>query len=376
MEQVISLVNTTGAPVRGVRLGATLTRTELRSVEVSGLPTGVRVSSRHIVELSIEVRWDGLLPDGASIQVVADVVGEPLAVEHIVWLGMLEEDRALQVLTEKMYGDAVRAARQPFSAAVRSPTEIFERRAAAIRRVEDPVVRSYMEFFYDYDRATYIPLFSKLPESELSQAERERRIKAIRWMLFVLETRLITRCREARLGRVPSPADLAVSECDDTGYISSLQLRIYRKHFGDPVDLTRFADAFLRFANGELQVTEPEGKWNGEPDSAYAFLFAEFATMAIDQEIDDDAAWRALLPALVAMQPLFTRVYRPPDDVLEPLYGADYTSTNFMSERQLGSGEKAALWARFAGLDGDTLRREMGRHAFTAFAGGRVRPGG
>src|SRR5206468_1953938 len=78
--------------------------------------------------------------------------------------------------------------------------------------------------------------------------------------------------------------------------------------------------AFREFASGNLSLKH-DG--TNEPDSGYFFLFAEFALAALkvtnpgSSEFAVSASqrevWQALLPALVASQPVFMAAYAPKD---------------------------------------------------------------
>ncbi|HEX8831413.1 MAG TPA: hypothetical protein VF705_09625, partial [Longimicrobium sp.] len=127
----------------------------------------------------------------------------------------------------------------------------------------------------------------------------------------------------------------------------------------------RVWEAFTRFANGDLRVVGA-GKeaWNGEPNSAQLFCFAEFAFMAIEQGVDTDA-WRLILPSQVAMQPIFMRVYQPPGQA--KLRFEAYVPENFARERQLGPAEMSDLRQRVSAMSPDELKVAAGVNAREAF---------
>ena len=111
--------------------------------------------------------------------------------------------------------------------------------------------------------------------------------------------------------------------------LSELQLDLFKSRYPGThlsMDKERLAFAFLAFANGSLR--DAEGSEFGQPNSAHAFSFAEFAWLAIEMAVDVDE-WTLLLPALVEMQKLYCDVYRPPEGAPQPYRWLDYGICNF-----------------------------------------------
>ena len=125
------------------------------------------------------------------------------------------------------------------------------------------------------------------------------------------------------------------------------------------IDVAAFTEAFEMFANGELRVEVADSVWNGEPDSAFEFSFAEFAFVAIENNVDAEE-WSSLLNALVMSQEIFTPAYRP--DLPEPFFFSDYHSTNFAPEKQVDTTFKQQLRAQYEGKDVDGLAQQAGNN--------------
>lgn len=68
-----------------------------------------------------------------------------------------------------------------------------------------------------------------------------------------------------------------------------------------------FDDAFVLFASGKLSRGSGD-VWNARPDSAYFFLFAEFAFAAAQAGL---GPWKQLIRTLVHTEYLFYKVFRP-----------------------------------------------------------------
>jgi hypothetical protein len=167
-----------------------------------------------------------------------------------------------------------------------------------------------------------------------------------------------------------------VPDVSGLDYLSKLQLGIMREYLpdgDDVIDLEAFTEAFEMFANGELRVEVVNGVWNGEPDSAFEFSFAEFAFVAIENNIDDEE-WSSLVIALVMSQEIFTQTYKP--DLPPPFFYSDYHSTNFAPEKQVDMLFKQQLRAEYEGKSVDELAEQAGRNAFDAFPAGSSRPSG
>jgi len=104
--------------------------------------------------------------------------------------------------------------------------------------------------------------------------------------------------------------------------LSALQLDLLTRYFGRPGDQSfgsRVGRAFASFAAAHFLLdvraarkTEAERarsrSSNGGPNSAFVFLFAEFATAAIEASVDA-AVWSELLSGLVTAAEVYVRCY-------------------------------------------------------------------
>jgi hypothetical protein len=190
----------------------------------------------------------------------------------------------------------------------------------------------------------------------------------------ILKPRVLMRaeqyCRNAKeneMGPLPS------SPVDDVIYISRIILDVYRRHLLTPagtLDVDQCWGAFERFSNGELRVKLSNSVWNGEPDGAYEFSFAEFAFMAIEANINVKE-WTTLLPSLVASQVIYTKAYEPDrffreGGYLYELYGTD----TFKPEQQVKTRFKTRLRKKYDALSLEELKVAAGKNAFLAFPAG------
>ena len=188
-------------------------------------------------------------------------------------------------------------------------------------------------FFTEYDHASNTDLAHQLP---LAPEAKEQRARDVRSVGYVLIKRLQAR-REGR--------QLSLFERAPVERLSALQLELYRRHcpgnqYG--MDLAGLGEAFLRFAHGDLR--DAAGSEHGQPNSANAFSFAEFAFLAGAMGVDPEP-WRALAPVLVQLQEVYVVVYRPRDRPANAWRFADYGMHNFDAgaHRDLDAAEVAAL---------------------------------
>ncbi len=200
--------------------------------------------------------------------------------------------------------------------------------------------------FTELDRAANTDLLHLLP---LSDAEREERVRDVRGTGMLLMRRLAARRESSAL---PSYDRAPIER------LSRLQLDIFRRHYAasNPLDssasgeaahgleLPAIGEAFLRFAHGDLR--DAQGSEHGQPNSANAFCFAEFAFLACELAIDAPA-WRALAPILVQLQDVYVEVYWPRDRPRQHWRFVDYGMRQFDESlhRDLRADEIAALLA-------------------------------
>ena len=200
-------------------------------------------------------------------------------------------------------------------------------------------------FFTEYDHASNPDLARLLP---LPPEEQEQRTRDVRSVGYLLIKRL-----QARREGLPLP----VFERAPVERLSALQLELYRRHYPGHqhgMDLAALGEAFLRFAHGDLR--DDTGSEHGQPNSANAFSFAEFAFLAAALGVDP-APWRALAPALVQLQEVYVVVYRPRDRPPNAWRFVDYGLRSFdaAAHRDLDAAAVGALLA--AAREGDPEAR-------------------
>ncbi|MCB9897065.1 MAG: hypothetical protein H6825_03560 [Planctomycetes bacterium] len=273
------------------------------------------------------VRWDGrvvaLRVSDRRGRLGLDVerLGEPVSL------------RSLERTTDRL------AAERLFESARSDVDSGPSRRRAHVARVRDDAdsflfdggrdalaqdAQARMEaFFLDYDEAT--------------QPRGSRRVLVLE-MQGVLERRIARRwtVRSETQG-VTAAAELPTARVADVLRLSRIQLGVMRRHYGLPdgtLDLAGLRDAFRMFAAGRLGSCRcVDGRWPARPDSAYAFLFAEFGWLVIDlaassslpgaspesEALDRHAcAWRALMPSLLEVQILYRHSFGEPSGSCSP----------------------------------------------------------
>lgn len=188
--------------------------------------------------------------------------------------------------------------------------------------------------------------------------------------------RAILALQGLELAATPASASLRPITVD----LSKAQLALFREFFPDGaggISLDDFRRAFEQFANGELRKAN-EGL--REPDGGFFFLFAEFAFLCVDSQIDD-ADWTKLLRVFVQTQEIFMHIYRPPPHRAPPRVGAPlpaclvdaqgnrlprrpldgfprgFSDANFNAVGQSKADRRAKLRAKYARMDEAALRK-------------------
>jgi hypothetical protein len=161
--------------------------------------------------------------------------------------------------------------------------------------------------------------------------------------------------------------------------LSQVQVSLFRTAFPDGTGEIRF-DSFQRcfeqFANGELRDPSVAGHPGlFEPNGANYFLFAEFAFLCDELDIDR-AIWAKALRTLVKTQEIFMHVYRdnppstpppvgdppPPPKVVRPLALFDFGnfkqlgSSFGVGKGQSSASRKAALRTKYDAMGVGTLK--------------------
>jgi hypothetical protein len=376
MEQSYTQTNQTGANVLGLRLLFRLTRSQIQAIRVEGLPEGVQIAKKTFFQLGAEVTWDLALPDSTEVTATVEYEGEPLVLTDFVWITEGAQDNVLISVAKSV--DPLKEdqlANNPLETVIEDTVRLFAARRQVIERTVDPEVKKYQLFYWNYDRATHPRLIPKNPD--IPEDEKLKRRTIIEQTAPILTNRVLKRAEIAKNGGTPEPIELPqVPDVSWVEYLSELQLSIMQEYLpnGDrAIDVAAFAKAFEMFANGELRVKVLNSVWNSEPDTAYEFSFAEFAFVAIENNVDT-TEWSSLLNGLVKSQEIFTQTYRP--NLPSPYFYSDYRSTNFAPEKQVDMAFKQRLRAEYEGKSGDELAEQAGKNAFAAFPAGASRPSG
>ena len=376
MEQSYTQPNQTGTNVLGLRLLFRLTRSQIKDIRVIGLPEGVQITKKSSFQLGAEVTWDSALPDSTEVTATVEYEGEPLVLTDFVWITEGVQDNVLisiakpvDLLTEGQL------ANNPLETVIEDPVRLFAARRDVIEREVDPKVKKYQLFYWNYDYATHPQLIPENPN--IPEDEKLKRRSIIVRTAPILSRRVLERAAIAQNGTTPQPGQLTpLPDVFELDYLSKLQLGIMREYLSDGyqgIDLEAITEAFEMFANGELRVEVVNGVWNSEPDSAYEFSFAEFAFVAIENNIDA-SEWSSLVNGLVMSQEIFTQTYKP--DLPPPFFYSDYGSTNFAPAKQVDAAFKQQLRAEYVGKSVDDLAEQAGKNALDAFPAGASRPSG
>jgi hypothetical protein len=213
----------------------------------------------------------------------------------------------------------------------------------------------------------------------MTSAEKTQRIAEVNKLVPELLRRRDARAASALQGTVPPAAAAQSSLVPAATRLSTAQLELFREFFPDGaggIQFDVFERSFEQFNNGELRDPTVPGK--REPNGGFEFLFAEFAFLCIDSDIDK-SNWTKALKVFVQTQEIFMHVYRsaphraPPrvDAPLptclvdaggnrlarRPLDGpSGFDDTNFNAVGQSNGVRKAALHAKYARMSGAMLR--------------------
>ena len=374
MEQSYKQANESGANALGLRLLFRLTRSQIRGITVEGLPQGTQVAKKSLFQLGAEVLWDSTVPESTEVTATVEYEGEPLVLTDFVWITEGPQDNVLIDVAKPV--DPLKEgqlANNPLETVIEDPVRLFAARREDIERTVDPEVKRYQLYFWHYDHETHPRLILENPD--IPEEEKAKRRSIIVQTAPILSRRVLERARIAETGGTPDPGELPqVPDVSWVEYLSDLQLGIMQQNLPDgykDTDVAAFAEAFEMFTNGELRVEVVDSVWNGEPDSAFEFSFAEFAFVAIEKSVDVDE-WSSLLNALVMSQEIFTRAYTP--DLPPPFFYSDYRSTNFAPEKQVDTTFKRELREQYGGKSVDELTEQAGKNALAAFPAGAQRP--
>lgn len=185
--------------------------------------------------------------------------------------------------------------------------------ARSMAHAPSPVEEIWARYFRELDLKTNSTLLQ-----ERGRATGCPRPKPFESLVKAMAGLLLDRLH-SRVTGDPMPA---VPPMCETVLLSALQLHLLEKHIGRG-DSSGWAAlvtrVFANFASGRLLLDIRAAKSaaaerarsrssNGGPNSAFFFLFAEFAVAAIDSGVDAEV-WYRLLPGLVTAAEVYVRCY-------------------------------------------------------------------
>jgi hypothetical protein len=301
-----TLTNDTPVPAAGMRLFFGQSRGRISHGFVSGL--GSRpVRERVIVHNGVEFTWSQvtLLP-GAVVEAGVCYRGEPPPWGKVVWLpapGQLVNDAC-------MADEACRTLAE--STLIASPVQIARLRRRFLEHRAD--ILRHQRFFLDLDDDTTPDLFEHLEALTLADVHaRGRAIEALQGVLFA---RVMQRGRSLTSGNAHAAPLPRPGSSEPVRILSALMSGVMRRHYPEveQEDVESIERAFELFSCGRLRMGGGDRSLplNGEPNSAFYFLFAEFALLAIEMGVEP-AFWSRLVNVFVRTQPLFMHAYGPKD---------------------------------------------------------------
>ncbi len=352
MAQQFKISNDSGINAKSLVIEFKITRTVIQDIQItpSDLKTKFQLLGVNVAQIDFLNR---LVLNKEQIAVIVHYEGEPLQIEALHWKERSDIDTSFEMLTiNKNLGEENNLLKRHL------------KRLEFIANIHDPTEKKYHAFYADLDYHTNPPLVAQNPS--ITPQEKKKRTAIIMRTVGVLAPRVDKRRVYGKTNQIPPQQELPNSQdINDVHYISDLQMGIYKKHFGDPLDANVFGQAFEMFTNGELRVDPAQdGYWNSEPDSAFEFFFGEFGWLAIDNNSNLND-WSPIIGNLVKSQRIMMRVYQPHKPA--PYYFDDYSSANFDKTKQVDATFKQNLRQEFQNKTLDELRLAMGQNAFNAF---------
>jgi hypothetical protein len=198
--------------------------------------------------------------------------------------------------------------------------QLLRYRLATPTRQELLSILFFAEYDLRFEPASTISGVQANPR--MTSTEKTQRIADVNNLLPELLRRRNARAANALQGAVfPATAAPANLIAATTG-LSIAQLALFREFFPDGAGGIQFDDfeiSFEQFNNGELKDPMERGK--REPNGGFEFLFAEFAFLCVDSNIDK-SEWAKALKVFVQVQEIFIHVYRPPPHRAPPAVDA------------------------------------------------------
>jgi hypothetical protein len=254
------------------------------------------------------------------------------------------------------------------------------------RRVEVKLPATCQTFFAEYDLQSFSHPILGI-EANPSITKPLDRFTQMIYVKQELDIRLADRARQALAGTIKqAKKETRKHVLDAARELSTVQLQLFGKyHPGMPRGFAadKLMSCFMKFANGEIRSPHPDFDSGsnkdrksfgvGEPDSNHFFMFAEFAFLCIESDVEPDA-WTQALPALLAPQEVFMHVYRenpvsppppvgsalpktpvvgPPTHPLEKFGARNFRTINGNQTKGVGQSDAAriaALTAKYSAM--------------------------
>jgi hypothetical protein len=240
----------------------------------------------------------------------------------------------------------------------------FERRRAAAQAMPGTYFRLCRLYFCDLDHRTDRDLLA----ASADDPDASELMRASLFLASLLGRRIVARARLfCPEHGACLPRELRSAPIEFVRRVSRVQLECARRAFGDltdPLKLDLIERAYEHFAAGQLRHVV-DGRAVCEPDSAYFFMFAEFALLAIQLDVDAQE-WRGLLCGLVRAQLLYAFVYGPTGSSPRP-FGKFHQLP--AEERSVPDRYLTLLRLHFASLGPRELEYEASRHCAMFFRG-------
>ncbi|HZN38700.1 MAG TPA: hypothetical protein VFD82_07845 [Planctomycetota bacterium] len=307
-----------------------------------------------VAERSLEIKIDGDLTPGDTLELRVDFVGEPVGIHN--WILLERRARPAERRKTKSMdgGDAhaldaiavdrarttdarISEPRPPVDKTKTTLAGIRERRKEVLADENDPL-SPHRLFFLQVDEWTDITCLPRAPSNggtllpkKIKVRERDVVLEALHPRTLGYELKLWTKQMargepERDLGDSPKDYKFRPTEwaAAMSQYLKAVMEYGFERYFHHPVLKPGgvvdedFRTAFEAFANGQL------GKPNGQglpesailwPNSAYYFSFAAFAHVATQFAKDDDEKrfWAAVLPVFVYTSDIYRRRFAPPN---------------------------------------------------------------
>ncbi|HEY9005439.1 MAG TPA: hypothetical protein VIM75_04850, partial [Ohtaekwangia sp.] len=295
MESTISIKNSTTQPVESAQVQLVPTRSKIEGLKSDS------ASVTRISDFGFMLHFGTVLNKGAEVDVKVIYEGEPVSLSYVNFSTKVEH------VEFKSFRESIS---KPIDFDADLINANYRKRIAFIATIQNPIIKKAQEFFAFYDHQSLPPLVERNPD--LSATEKKKRIQIVVNSLGILTNRVLIRGKYGAQGKVPPVSEMPNYDHDSIVYLSELQKNIFDKYYlvNGSLDLDAIETAFELFTNGDLRLIDPLGIRNGEPDSAFEFSFAEWALLAIQNNVDADY-WKQIAPKLIKSQVIFMQVYQP-----------------------------------------------------------------